>query len=94
MKIREETTTTKYIKDFTPKAKSEILEFFRKHLKTSDLDSLDNNPEAYINEVLDRVTPCFDGFDDPIYELSPFTSKTGNPEIIDFCRNDFLYEDE
>ena len=89
-----ETPTNKYIKDFTPKAKQRILEFFRKELKTSHLDSLENNPEAYINEVLDKVTPCFDGFDDPIYELSQFDTKTRNPELIDFCREDFIYADE
>jgi len=93
---KETITTNKYIKDFTPKAKKEILEFFREHLKTSHLEALENNPQGYINEVLDKVTPCYGDYSDdtPIYYLSQFDSKDGNPADLDFRRDDFIYADE
>ena len=95
MKNTEE-TTNKYIKDFTPKAKKEILEFFREHLKTSHLDSLEDKPEAYIDEVFEKVTPCYGDYGEhnPVYYLSQFDTKDGNPADMDFCRNDFIYADE
>ena len=95
MKTREE-TTVKNVKDFTDKANKEILEFFREHLKTSDLDSLENKPEAYIDEVFEDVTPCFGAYGEhtPVYELSQFHTKDGNPATIDFRRDDFIYENE
>ena len=89
-------TTAKNVKDFTDKAKNEILEFFREHLKTSDLECLEDKPEAYIDEVYESVTPCYGDFSDdtPVYYLSQFDTKDGNPADLDFCREDFIYADE
>jgi len=72
---------------FTEIAKKRVLKELKLHMRHEIIDE-----DAAISEVFDRVSDRVEGSHEPTYEISGSDTKSGEPVLIDFIANDFIYE--
>ena len=69
---------------FTTEAIQRITDFFSNHMKDENFSEM-----GCLSEVIDEIIYS----DKYYYELRGLFTKSGNPEVLDFTDNDFIFRE-